>query len=289
MSTSVHEALQAKLALKKEVGVKEVTSDLKVEDYLKMANAEKIISYTVPWQSPKVLMRAATGRTLVPCMALALEFSTAIFKSSVREEIGQLREGVSVDVMGFDIARDAEGKPLLAEGSTEDNPIFIPIDMDENDNPISPKALMTFRLNFGVDRDKSSYNRLRNQDQLNLSAHNSVPRKNVTVTDLTKAPEKSTTGTPAKPNYYNDETAWELLPDLKDAIRKPILNATLLDDKMMQEIIASIPISSNAPSKRALNKGTTGDLVPDAEVTKVVTDMDDSSFAPPPEKAGKKK
>lgn len=278
-------------------GVQRAISTVSADKYASIENSTKVLSVVVPWEHGKSIYREERQGSHRPCVATFLDFNVSIFKSRVRESIGDLAEGVSIDIYGYDVETDGEGKPIFKteEINGEEVTSLTLITQDEEGNPLEPQFLMSFRPQWGVDRTKQWYSRLRDQDMLNLVPSKGVPRKSVII-ESAEGEEKTSP---------REKVAWDLLPNLQQFMEKPILNARLAiaeagldwdeaiamegDDLsaeiLMAKYVNTIPVASNAPSKRAEQTATLPtSLTGGGQKTAIVAaNMDDDVFASSPE------
>ena len=249
-----------------------------------------------PWEHGKQIYREERSAVHRPCVATFLDFNIAVFKSRVKESIGDLAEGVSIDIFGYDVECDGEGKPILKTEVIDGEEVqsISMITTDEKGQAIEPKFLMSFRPQWGVDRTKQWFSRLKDADMLNLVPSKGVPRKSVIV-----EAEGESKSTP------RERVAWDLLPNLQQFMEKPILNARLAlaevgiewedaiemegdnlpFEVLMAKYVDTIPTASNAPSKRAEQTASLPtSLTGGSQKTSIVaSSMDDDAFASAPE------
>lgn len=253
------ETLADRIARVKQEGTKSSTCELPVETFAKMQNALTLAEFVVPYSEDREIYRAVDNRGLihVPCQALQIVFKDSAIKSQVAETFGKDVEGISVDIVGYDIERDGEGKPIHEEvpnplAGTEGQPdtVKVPklITQDENGNALEPKVLMSWRPQMGINRSKPAYGRLKNQDMLNLVPSRGVPRRLPTVPNIDPTAPKD----PNAKTY--DQTAFELIPGMESHIIKIMLHAEELGLTDLLPIIERIPRASNAPSRKTENQ-----------------------------------
>jgi len=274
----VNEKLLALVEKAKAEGTRRIVSETTVDEYVDMESSVKLLEIVVPWKEGKQLYREERSLQ-VPCLATFVSYNVSAFKSRVRESVGDLTQGCSIDIYGYDIERDGEGKPLYdtVEADGEEVHTLRLITKDEEGDDLEPRFLMAFRPQWGIDRSKQFFARLRDQDMLNLVPNRGVPRKDVQITRET--PE----GQPTEPVRRIEAIDWAALPNLQPALEKPILNARLEQNEDMIEFISHIPIAPNAPSRRAQTQtGVSASVT--GTVPKVTAGMETDAFAKPPEK-----
>jgi hypothetical protein len=296
----MNEKLLAKIRASKEHGPMKAISESSAEDYAALENSVKVLSVVIPWKSGKPIYREERG-VHKAFYATFVDFNVSVFKSRVKETLGDLAEGASIDIFGFDVEVDGQGNPVYTTEKAADGTEFQALKLiteDEQGTPLEPKFGMSFRPQMGVDRTKQWFARLRDQDMLNLVPNKGVPRKDATVIPAEGAETTTTT-------QRRENVAWDLLPNLQQYLEKPILNnrlelaeAGITPEEaiemegdnlptavLMAKFIASIPTAPNAPSKRAAQQtGMAGSLTGGStQVATVVDSMEGDAFAKPPE------
>lgn len=294
----MNQELLAKLKSAQEKGIQKAVSAVKADDYAELSNSQKVLDIVVPWETGKLIWREERGVQIHTC-ATFLSYNNTIFKSRVASEIGDLALGASIDLYGFDIEVDGEGKPIFditKDDKGQEVKAVRLITTDENGNDIEPKLLMSFRPQWGVDRTKQWFSRLRDQDMLNLVPNKGVPRKTADIVSDATGDDQGTT-------QRRDSIAWNLLPGLQLFMERPILNcrselmalnltmeeavAMEGDDLpapvLMAKFISNIPVATNAPSKRGQQTGIAGNLTQDSNKI-VVVGIEGDAFAGSPDK-----
>lgn len=283
-------------------GVIKTISPTTVDEYAERENSWLLTNIIVPWATGKQLWRDENG-SHIPCVATYISFNTSAFLSRVSTAIGDLVEGCSINIFGYDIERDAQGQVIFdttEEDGKEIKTLRI-ITKDEQGNALDPHELMIFRPQWGIDRTKQTWSRLRDQDMLNLVPNRGVPRKQTKV-EKPKAEGEEQAPAP----QTREAVAWDLLPHLQPAMEKPILNnkldliqagiseeqATEMAKDMTDEtpfcvqmfhFISQIPTASNAPSKKAASQGGAPVALASNQPKGIKVNLPDASFAPPPE------
>ncbi len=294
----MNEKLMNKIKAVQSGGLMKAVSETSAEDYAALDNSVKVLSIVIPWKSGKPIYREERG-VHKAFYATLLDFNITVFKSRVKETLGDLAEGASIDLYGFDVEVDGQGNPVMVDEIIDNTPVqSLKLITEENGVPLEPRFGMAFRPQMGTDRTKQWFARLRDQDMLNLVPNKGVPRKDATVvpegTDPSTTPQR------------RESPAWDLLPNLQQFMEKPILNNRLElaelgltpeealemegDDLpapvLMAKFVAAIPTAANAPSKRAAQQtGMAGSLTGGTQVAQVVASMEGDAFASPPEDA----
>lgn len=297
-NSTTQEALLALFNQSKE-GVKPVISDVSAEEYNAMENSVPISLFQVPYKDGKNVWRQDRGNTKVPCQVTSLVYRRSLIKSTAKDSFGDLIKATSIDIMGYDVVRDVDNNPLFTEvpnplagqaGQPETIKQYELITMAEDGvTPLEPKKLMEFRPAFGLDTNKSVYNRPRDADMLVMVPNMGVPRKkrdtkkaDDTEEEATLQPAEGVTTEQAKRS--STTIAWELIPGLEEAMKKPLRNAKLMQNTILLDYIADIPTASNAPSRKAEGGGK---RMPTSGTTtkQAAANIPDNAFAGAPEES----
>lgn len=293
----MNKTLLAQLLAAQSQGPVKVTTDITAEQYGATDNSTPILSVVVPFTEGKGLWREERGVTKY-CWLTEIVYNVSIFKSRVRETIGHPTIGASIDLYGYDAEVDGQGNPIMVPEivNGEEVQVLKLITEDELGHPVPPHNLMSFRPNWGTDRTKSFYSRLREKDMLAFVPNKGVPRKDTTIVQQ---------GTETSPQVKSgqESVAWNLLQGLQSFMEKPLLNNALELEALgltyeealacpetdlrpaiqMAKFISHIPIAPNAPSQRATTQqagmGNSLTTMP----TTVIGPMEGDAFAKPPE------
>lgn len=235
-------------------GPSKTVSEMSVANFLDLDNSAVLKEVVIPYGESPVISRGL-GRTAaagtVPCYPTHISYRYSLVKSQAQESFGELIDGVSADIYGYDVERDAQNAPIYDEVPDpldETKTIKVPklIDKDEAGNPIEPKRLMHWIPQWGVNRSKPVSGRVKGLNMLNLVPGDGVPRKRPDETNIDPTKPKDPT---ARPTY--DRVAFEEIPGMEAQIQKPLVNAKILGLTDLLEIVEHIPVASNAPSRKA--------------------------------------
>jgi hypothetical protein len=280
-------------------------SETSVDQFAATENAVTLSEVIVNWEQGMQLTRVEKRTSQVPCFGTFLSFNISAFKSAAHGAVGDLVLGHSVDVYGYDIATDAEGRPLIeripVEGSDETQEAIVLITEDENKNPIEPKKLLGFKPYYGTDRNKDFTHRPKYMDMLALSGKFQVPEK----------PGQPRDGDNADVVRRSGQIDWNLIPGLQEILMKPMLNARInlveaginleealtmepADDNphradiLMYQFVESIPIAANAPSKQLEAQAGSGGKLVATTSNKMAASLPKDAFAEAPEATAEK-
>ena len=199
------------------------------------SNATTLAVVAVPFQEQNCFFKQEARNVLKPFLATEICYTTSAFKSLARETMDELTLGVSIDVWGVECACDANNEPILDENGN-----YILVEDKE------AEAMITFRPQWGVNYNKSTFARLKGEDMLNLVPNRGVPmvRKLIAKTD----------GSSQEVSNID----WSKIPGLQSAMEKPLLNAKMEGNEELLEFLSHIPTASNAPSKQLESKVAVG-------------------------------
>ena len=232
-----------------------------LSEYADLANSEKLVGLELPVGEPfLVYCQDPNSEAHKPGVVTGVEYVQVLYKSSARGH--DLNIGYNVDVKGYLVAQAADGSPQVDEDEA-----YVLITQDAEGNDIEPHSLMQWRPYYGADFNKRG-GTPRDVDTLILLPGDGVPMKKVTRTN-----EK---GEESKRDYV----AWELIPNLENLLKKPILNVGIerlefVDDKgewlpgqennpkfaqtkFLWELDQALPATANAPSRRAKEQKSGG-------------------------------
>jgi hypothetical protein len=298
-----------------------------VEKVDELPTSQSILTARLPYGEVRMAQRQE-GQNYIPVRFLYIDFEYSLYVSQVRETRGELVEGVSINLMGYDVAQDAQGLPVyetvpnpeieqikqqieflktlkgkdvyqhisssfsvesVVQRSEEQEAItnaqkidqltellnvtptsvreFELMTTDKDGNHIEPQILMIFRPQWGVNRTKQAFNRLRTRDMINLVPNRGVPRKTTLISvgsgDASKQEER-------------ESIDWNRIHHLQPQMEAPILQykielervqeglaedpndetlkAELVFWQALETIVDKIPIAPNAPSLRQGNE-----------------------------------
>ena len=178
---NTHESLLALVQAKKaEGGCKPVISDLTLDDYRQISNADVVFDYQIRATTPELYWRQEKAGQ-VPFVLTGLSYRKSVYKSDVSGHLGELELGLSCAVLGYDVERDGQGEPITKETEINGEKVteYNLITKDDQGKALEPRVAMVFKPQFGIAYSKQAYARRKDVDQLNL-----VPGQGVPLVDL---------------------------------------------------------------------------------------------------------
>jgi hypothetical protein len=252
------------LKLSRSGSTKVMVASSSVEKIAALPNNIPILQCVFPYDNARLAYRQELSGQKVPCSIVALTFDYSYYKSRTRETRGEPIEGVSILIMGYDVAVDGQGKPVtnavpnpayaeayevhaetykeltgqeldaaivaaLAQDGIEEF-FLVPetINTDASGKPIAPKLLMTFAPQWGRDMSRRNYSQAKDLDYLNLVPKGGVPRKNTLVipsgTPAASEDEAEGPVTTESARRRTESIDWQQIYGLQPQMEKPILN-----------------------------------------------------------------